>query len=307
MKVLLYSHKSDIDGMGSVVLGNLVYENMDYKLYRNPNELSIHLEEDYKDGLLYEYDLINITDLSPKKELVDILFNDEKLKDKIHIYDHHETALNSGINKYNNVNIIIKENNIPECATSIYYKYLLEKNLIEKTSCIEKFVEFTRLEDTWTWKEKNEVLAHDLAILYNAIGYEKYIKLLTNKLLTYDIFIFSKEELEEINNKKKQSLEKIQLYTKDLFIKEIDNIKVGFCFIGYEYRNEVAEYLKNNNEIDVVGMIALDNNQISLRNIKDDKPYSRIIAEKYHGGGHDNAAAIPITKDIKEKIINTII
>ncbi len=307
MKVLLYSHKSDIDGMGSVVLGNLVYENMDYKLYRNPNELSIHLENDYKDGLLYEYDLINITDLSPKKELVDILFNDEKLKDKIHIYDHHETALDSGINKYNNVNITIKENNIPECATSIYYKYLLENNLIEKTSCIEKFVEFTRLEDTWTWKEKNEVLAHDLAILYNAIGYEKYIKLLTNKLLTYDILIFSKEELEEINNKKKQSLEKIQLYTKDLFIKEIDNIKVGFCFIGYEYRNEVAEYLKNNNEIDVVGMIALDNNQISLRNIKDDKPYSRIIAEKYHGGGHDNAAAIPITKDIKEKIINTII
>ena len=303
MKVLLYSHKSDIDGMGSVILSKLIYEDLEYKLYKNPHDLSIHLEEDYRDGVLYNYDLINITDLSPKKELVDILFNDEKLKDKLHIYDHHETALDSGINKYNNVNIEIEN----ESATSVYYKYLLENNLIERNDCIDRFVECVTREDLWTWKDNNDTIAHDLSILFNSIGYEKYIKLLTNKLLTYDKFIFSKEEQEEIDNKKKQSLEKIELFVKDLVIKEIDNIKVGFCFIAYEYRNEVAEYLKNNNEIDVVGMIALDNNQISLRNIKDDKPYSRIIAEKYHGGGHDNAAAIPITKDIKEKIINTII
>lgn len=303
MKVLLYSHKSDIDGMGSVILSKIVYNNLDYKLYKNPHDLSIHLEEDYRDGVLYNYDLINITDLSPKKELVDILFNDTKLKDKVFIYDHHETALDSGINKYKNIDIEIEN----ECATSIYYKYLLNNQLIERNNCIDRFVECVTREDLWTWKDVNDSISHDLSILFNSIGYEKYISLMTNKLLTYDKFIFSKEEQEEIDNKKKQSIEKIEFYIKDLFIKEIDNIKVGFCFINYEYRNEVAEYLKDKIDIDTIGMIALDNNQISFRNIKDDKPYSRIIAEKYHGGGHDNAAAIPITKEIKELIINTII
>ncbi len=303
MKVLLYSHKSDIDGMGSVILSKLIYEDLEYKLYKNPHDLSIHLEEDYRDGVLYNYDLINITDLSPNKELVDILFNDNKLKDKIYLFDHHETALATGITKYKNVNIEIEN----ESATSVYYKYLLENNLIERNDCIDRFVECVTREDLWTWKDNNDTIAHDLSILFNSIGYEKYISLITNKVLTYDKFIFSKEEQEEIDNKKKQVLEKIELFVKDLVIKEIDNIKVGFCFIAYEYRNEVAEYLKDKVDIDTIGMIALDNNQISLRNIKDDKPYSRIIAEKYHGGGHDNAAAIPITKDIKEKIINTII
>ena len=303
MKVLLYSHKSDIDGMGSVILSKLVYNDLKYKLYKNPNDLSIHLEEDYRDGLLYNYDLINITDLSPNKELVDILFNDDKLKDKIHLYGHHETALASGITKYKNINIEIEN----ESATSIYYKYLLNNHLIERNNCIDRFVECVTREDLWTWKDNNDTISHDLSILFNSIGYEKYISLMTNKLLTYDKFVFSKEELEEIDNKKKQTLEKVEFYVKDLIIKEIDNIKVGFCFINYEYRNEVAEYLKDKVNIDTVGMIALDNNQISFRNIKMDKPYSRIIAEKYHGGGHDNAAAVPINKDIKELLINTII
>ena len=303
MKILLYSHKNDIDGMGNVILSKLVYENLDYKLYKNPHDLSIHLEEDYRDGLLYNYDLIYITDLSPNKELVDILFNDEKLSNKIYLFDHHETALDSGINKYKNITIEIEN----ECATSIYYKYLLDNKLLENNPCIDRFVECVKKEDLWIWKNDNDVLAHDLAILFNSIGYEKFITLFTNKLLTYDKFVLSKEELEEIDNNKKQALEKIQFFVKDLIIKEIDNIKVGFCFIAYEYRNEIAEYLKNNKDIDVVGMLALDNNQISFRSIKTDKPYARIIAEKYHGGGHDHAAAIPVTKEIKELIINTII
>ena len=33
MKILLYYHKNDIDGMGNVILSKLVYENLDYKLY----------------------------------------------------------------------------------------------------------------------------------------------------------------------------------------------------------------------------------------------------------------------------------
>ena len=52
-------------------------------------------------------------------------------------------------------------------------------------------------------------------------------------------------------------------------------------------------------------MIALDNDQISIRSLKPNN-YARILAEKYDGGGHDTAAAIPLDYNNKSKIVDTL-
>ena len=122
-----------------------------------------------------------------------------------------------------------------------------------------------------------------------------------------DSFILSDVLVSEISNKK----EKIRLAVESSkrFVRKeiIDGIKTLIVFINYEYRNDVGDYFKKNNEddFDVVAMIALDNDQISIRSLKPNN-YARILAEKYDGGGHDTAAAIPLDYNNKSKIVDTL-
>ena len=313
--ILLFSHKSDIDGMGEVILSKLAFGDIDYILCTNVYTLNERIHEEYDKGNLYKFETIYITDLSLKKEMAAILFNDEKLNNKIYIFDHHETAIEEGLLEYPNCNIQIKDEKITYCATQIFYEYLVKENFLKRSQILDEFVELIRREDTYDWKKLGDVKAHDLSILYNSIGPEKYIEKMYNKLSNTinndrnnNHFEFSDDEKEIIKDKKDDIKEKIEKYTKYLKLKVIDNIKVEICFIEYEYRNDIADYLieNNPNDSDVVMMIAMDNDQISLRSLKDNN-YPRIIAEKYGGGGHDRAAAIPITKQIKDKIIESIL
>lgn len=57
MKVLLFTHKSDIDGMGNVVLAKLAFEEVDYVLYETFN-LQNEISKFYDDGSIYHYDMI---------------------------------------------------------------------------------------------------------------------------------------------------------------------------------------------------------------------------------------------------------
>ena len=316
MKILLFSHKSDIDGMGEVILCNLAFKNdtFEYILCTNVADLAVKMKDEYDKGNLYKFDRIYITDLSPIKEVAEIVFKDEKLNNKVFVFDHHETAYANGIQEYPNCTIRIKDEKGISCATQIFYEYLVSRGFIKQTRILDDFVELVRREDTYEWKKLGDTKAHDLAVLYNAIGYKKYIKQITNKLENYIInnddstFEFDEDELENIIEKKDMTIAKVKSYLDGMKIRNIDDIRCGICFIAYEYRNEVADYIINNNveNIDVVMMIAFDNNQISLRSIKDND-YSRKIAEKYGGGGHDKAAAIHITEDIKAKIIDDVI
>ena len=38
-KIIIFSHESDIDGMGSIILGKLAFKDLDYILAPNPESL----------------------------------------------------------------------------------------------------------------------------------------------------------------------------------------------------------------------------------------------------------------------------
>ena len=122
-----------------------------------------------------------------------------------------------------------------------------------------------------------------------------------------DSFELNENLSNEVNNKKEKI--KLAIESSKRFVRKelIDGIKTLIVFITYEYRNDVADYFKKNNDIDydVVAMIALDNDQISIRSLKSNN-YARILAEKYGGGGHDTAAAIPLDYNNKSKIVDTL-
>ena len=40
-RIIIFSHESDIDGMGSVILSKIAYKDIDYVLCHNPDDLEI--------------------------------------------------------------------------------------------------------------------------------------------------------------------------------------------------------------------------------------------------------------------------
>ena len=322
MKRLLFSHKSDIDGMGEVVLSLIAFGNIDYILCKNVWDLEQQFLSVYDNNGFNDYDIIYITDLSLTKKTIDRIENDEEVMNKLYIFDHHETALDNGLNNYSNFKIRIEDEKGPSCATQIYYEYLLENNYLQRNKLLDQYVEMTRREDTHEWKKLNDIASHDLAILYNQVGYAQFIDLMYKKLKAgNNCFEFDNLENAMIEQKKLDIEEKVSNFVKQIRIKDIrlengEVIKVGICFITYEYRNEIADYIKYRQpdsdeinpeifNIDVVAMIALEVNQISLRSIKDNGG-ARKIAELYGGGGHDNAAGVPINEEMYLKLINQI-
>ena len=308
MKRLLFTHGADIDGIGNAILAKLAFENIDIIYARNVSDLETKFLNEYNSGNLYNYDIVYITDLSLKKEIADKVYSDDKLKDKLYIFDHHETALASGLNEYNNTNVHVELNGIKTCGTELYYNYLKDNGYLEDSTAISEFVEKVRREDNWEWEKYNDILAHDLAILFNAVGINRFVDSMVALLKEEkDSFELNENLSNEVNNKKEKI--KLAIESSKRFVRKelIDGIKTLIVFITYEYRNDVADYFKKNNDIDydVVAMIALDNDQISIRSLKSNN-YARILAEKYGGGGHDTAAAIPLDYNNKSKIVDTL-
>lgn len=310
MKVIIFSHESDIDGMGPVVLGNLAFERIDYVLSPNPQPMELKFREYLEKKKLYDYDYIFITDLALDNPSLDMVYSDKKLKNKVLIFDHHQKAIELGLNRYSFTFIEEKDKNGKKrCATEIFYEYLINNNFINRKESIDTFVEFTRLEDTWDWKRENNTKAHDLAVLFNKIGITDYINRMTNKLKNNNCFTYDEEELRFIREKKKEYEDKIKRYVAESeVLKDENNNKYGITYAPYEFRNDIPEYIRNNNINDICYFItvALDkeeNGQKSYRSIKEGFDVNE-IAMRYNGGGHPSAAAVSITKEQRKKIEN---
>lgn len=308
-KVLVLSHESDIDGINCVILAKLAFKDLEYMLFTNVEKLEYYVREKINHDEVIDYKEIYITDLAlydPALSLID----KTNLKNKVHIFDHHQKAIDDKMNRYPFVKIIEEDETGKRCGTDLFYEYLRKKNLIVKKEIIKEFVELTRLEDTWEWKknQKNGEKAHDLAILLNAVGIEKYISLMFVKLLKDEpSFEFDKQEKEWIQNKKIEYEKKLIsiLSTMEISIDE-NGDKFGVLFADYEYRNELSEYLRkngNSKEIKYVTIIAINKGEYGQKSYRSIDPNYDVnkIASNHGGGGHKNAASVSISKEQKEK------
>ena len=306
MKVLLFTHKNDIDGMGNAVLAKLAFEEVNYVLC-GTFDLICKVNEFILNKKIYEYDKVFITDLCLDEETLLKISSDLALKDKFLIFDHHKTYEDEKYTKYSFVNVKLKNDKGLCCGTSLFYDYLVESNYLDRNSAIDEFVELTRLHDTWEWKNiYNNEKARELAILFDCLGTDGYIGFMYDKLVNNDEFIFNDVENLLINNKKKEIDEVLLEYMKKMHYKEILGLKAGILFIDYQYRNEIGEYLRENKyDVDFVMMIALDRGVVSYRSVKNGVSV-RQVAEYFNGKGHDVAATNPITDEMLQDIIELL-
>ncbi len=307
MKVLLFTHKIDIDGMGSAILSKLAFQNVNYVLCET-FEINKEVSKYYDNGEIYSYDYIFVTDICIKEPLLSIINNDTKLKNKVYIFDHHITEIKENNNKYDWVNITV-DNEIGKCCgTSLFYKYLLDNNYLNSSQAINEFVELTRRYDTWEWKEiYSDEKSNELNTLFNVLGNHSYINYLVRKLEKQDKFSFSDVELDLINNFKMKTLDKVNTFISNMVIKDIDGYKVGITFVEDEYRNDVALKLQDSKtDIDLVMMILLTRGTISYRCIKKEVDVGA-FAMTFGGKGHKAASSSPILTETKEAVINIIL
>jgi len=309
-KCLIFSHESDIDGLGSVVLARLAFKDVDYVLEHNPQALEPIVREYFESNRLDEYEKIFITDLALEEPALTMIA-ESNISKKLQVLDHHERAIHLNLNRYP-FTTIIEEDTKRRCATELFYEYLVNNKYLTPTKALDDFVEMTRLEDTWTWKQYNDfgISAHDLAILHTIIGKEEYINTMYNKLSNQTIFSFTKEEQDKINKNKEKTKKYIEeTLPKIEYLIDEENNKFAAGFIDYEYRNEITEYIienNNPNDIKYIIIIAMEKGkygQKSYRSVYDDFNVNN-VAMRHGGGGHPKAAAVNITNEQKEHIIN---
>lgn len=309
MSVLLFTHKNDIDGMGNVVLAKLAFENVNYELCET-FDLTEAVEKHYKDGNIYDYDRIYVTDLCLEEPILSKIAEDINLQGKIKVFDHHKTFAEPKYTRHPFIHVKIKDEKGICCGTSLFYQHLVSEKLLDKDNkAIAEFVELTRQHDTWEWKNVyNNEKSRDLSILFDALGYDGYITLMTNKLKNPSTKEFEFDSLERtlINNRKNQITDKCKYYSDKIYYREILGMKAGVIFIDYEYRNELAEYFRENNfDMDFAMMVSLDRGVVSYRSVKDGIQV-RQVAELFGGKGHEKAATNPITNEMKTEILKIL-
>ncbi len=310
-KNIIFSHESDIDGLGCIVLGQLAFEEVDYVLVPNVEKLEQTFRKYLEAGKLDKYNKVFVTDLALYDPSLTRVAK-SSLKDKVLVFDHHKRAIDDNMNRYPFTKIVEEDEKGKRCGTELFYEYLLQKNLIKASEKIEQFVELIRLEDTWEWKKTGSIgeKAHNLAILFNAVGIEKYISSMTSKLLNHSSsFEFDEKETSLIQSKIEEydcMLESI-ISSAEYFLDENAN-KFGIVFADYEYRNELAEYIKRNENSEkikyfiVVAINKGEFGQKSYRTIEEGFDVNE-VAVLHGGGGHPGAASVNITEEQKAKAL----
>ncbi len=307
MKVLLFTHEQDIDGMGSIVLSHYASFDFDYITCKT-FEVNDKVKKVIDDQSIYNYDYIFVTDICIKEPLLKFINEDNLLKNKIQILDHHKSEIDEGNDKYPFVKIEVANAKGKVSGTSLYYDYLIKNNYLEKNDILDKYVEWTRAYDTWEWKKDNDLHGRMLHIIFETIGFQKYIEfaieLINNKLVFQDEYL---KIIDAFNNKLNKDM-KVILDDMRLYNLNINNqdYHIGYVKCPYKYRNDLNEYvmLDNKNNIDTLGMIMTDKETVSYRNIKDID--ASIIGSYFGGKGHKTAASHPKDNELFKEVLKEL-
>lgn len=307
MKVLLFTHEQDIDGMGSVVIGKIAFPNLTYVPCKT-FEIDSNFKKYLDDKSIYDYDLIFVTDLCLHEPILSIINEDKILRNKVLVLDHHKTEIGNA--KYDFVNVIIECSQGLSSGTYLFYEYLLKNNYLESRPVLDELVEWTRQYDTWDWVKYDNKKARMLHLLFEQIGYKRYIEIISNIVKNNNSIVFANEELEIINdweNKFKSDSSKI-LSKMIVYPVTVDNIvyKVGYIYTEYKYRNDFSELIRLNNinDIDLVGMFFPNMDVVSYRGVKD---VDVSIVPTYFGGkGHKGAGTNPINNEKFKEVLKVV-
>lgn len=305
MKTLILSHKADIDGLSPVIFLKLIREKLDVILL-NANDICPKIHEIIKNQSYKKYDEIFVTDLTLDKKTCDLIMSTGD-SDKFHTFDHH--AFDLSANEYPfGVAISRNDEGVNECATSLFYKYLVERypETFDNTA-MREYTELVRLNDTWDWAKTNNQDAKNLSELHSILGRDNYIEtylefLKTNK----EKFYYTPDQQYILKIEQDRITRYLEETEKTMFHATLCGKRCGIVF-AESHRSILGNYLteKYSHLIDFVVIINMQQG-ISLRSRTEDVDVSEIAAI-YGGGGHIKAAGAPMDNKLKKEVIKMIL
>lgn len=304
MKTLILSHKADIDGLSPVIFLRLIRENLDVQLL-NANDINPKVTELIKTQAYKEYDEIFVTDLTLDEKTCEMIMN-TGVSEKFHSFDHH--AMNLISNNYPfGVAISKDENGVNQCATSLFYQYLVKLYPeVFDTPAFRTYTELVRLSDTWDWARENNLDANKLSDLLSILGREEYIDTYVDFLKNNTEFFFLDKHkyLLEVEEKRiKRYLEETE---RTMFHATLCGRPCGIVF-AEQHRSLLGNYLAEKYAycIDFVVMINLQQG-LSFRCNKDNVNVGE-IATVFGGGGHVKASGAPMDNSLKREVLKLIL
>jgi oligoribonuclease NrnB/cAMP/cGMP phosphodiesterase (DHH superfamily) len=301
---------TDLDGYSCRILGELAFvEDNINTVHCNYDEIDKKVQTFIKNIDLNKWTQIFITDISINEKTA-LLLDNLSTKITIKLFDHHTTA--GWLNKYNWANVHIKFDDELTCGTSLFYWYLETNNFFKENLSIHQqknlfeFTELVRKYDTWLWKNKyNDTAPKQWNDLLHIVGKDDFITNIKDKIKNYGNIGFS--ETEELLLKYEQiKIDKyIEQKQQTIISKNILGYNVGVVFSEL-YGSELGNILcENHPEFDFVAIINMDK-AISYRIVGDKVNLGEQIATMYGGGGQSKAAGSPITRELRESIIEKI-
>lgn len=322
MKIKLFTHGADLDGVGCAILAFLAFgrENVDveYCSYKDIDEKFEKFIEDEK--LFRSYDFVFITDISVSNKvanLIDILDCPPK---KVRLFDHHAAAL--CLNKYCWCEVLIENpsTNVLTCGTELFWNYLdcrgyFDDALHDKFHNIITFTEIVRDYDTWRWKELGEkgIVCKQLNDLLDIYGRGDFIDYMIDS-----ICVDSRELFPNIFGTAQALLDQKQKDIDSYVAEKEKQLRVatdqfGKTF-GYVFAERYFSELGNrlcelHEELSYVAMIDISHGLVSFRSVREDVDLGGEIAHSLGGGGHKKAAgsrfnAVRVGKYVGFSVLN---
>lgn len=297
MNKALITHISDADGAFPIILSKLVFDNIDV-ISCDVNEVDDNLKE-----IIDNYDLIYIVDLNVSDEMAEYI-NNSDYKNKIKIYDHHESRLN--LNKYPFEHVVVEQNGIKECGTTLYYNHLKEltHNPVLLKKSVVKIIELVRQNDTFDFTHELKDDSLKFNSLYNIYGRENYIKHFIEYIKNNDDFTFNGIELELVKIEEDRIKRYIDEKLKNVKKAKINNINVGIVFAESNRSSLGHAIVDTMEDVDIAVIINVDKS-VSYRACKEEID-TNILAVPNGGGGHKHASGSPLPSDLKERIVEYI-
>jgi oligoribonuclease NrnB/cAMP/cGMP phosphodiesterase (DHH superfamily) len=273
MRVLSVSH-NDLDGVGCAIEINNVFESVRYSRVTYSNVDSVLGKIDYD-----EYDLVLLTDISPKHE------SSLDISDKIIMIDHHETAL-----KYNNhsKNRFVDTSYCGSALTKWFVEVLFDIRLKHLNNLMYLINDY----DLWIHEDEKSKQLNELYFKY---WDDNFIHRFSNGDTE-----FLPDEIHFLKERKKKYHE-IMKTTNFYDLEKIN----GCLFMLSDFVNDVAEKLLKDHGYRVVINKNPKSGSCSLRsNLEKDYPdfhLGKFLENLGYGGGHRSAGGLSESDPIKFK------
>ncbi|MCA1319514.1 oligoribonuclease [Bacillus tianshenii] len=281
----LFTH-NDLDGVGCGILAKIAFKEKVEVHYNSVGSLNYqvanYLEHAIPNNTIY------ITDLSVHEENAKKLDSLNKAGGKVQFIDHHKTALTLNDYEWAFVQVEYEDGRLTS-ATSLFYEYLQNHQLLERTEAVHEFVELVRQYDTWEWDRNNNTKAKRLNDLLYMMSIVEFEARMLAKLEDSTDFRFDDLEDQLLNMEEKKMEKYLRRKKRELVQKQVGDKWAGIVY-AESFLSELGNALgKENPHLDYIAMINMGSKRISLRTIHDDVDVSE-VAGKFEGGGHAKAS-----------------